>query len=548
MLTSLKISNYALIDHLAMQPSAGLSMITGETGAGKSIILHALEFILGAKITASSIRNGADALEVQALFDLTDVPAEVKADLPDVIDGDEFVVCRTFPREGRGKVLINGRLGTVALLEEIVRKLVNICSQHHHTRLLDARYHLELLDGYCNHGDLLDKAKECYRAWAEKRTELERLQRSQAAGVARREELEAIVADLERLPHLKAGRRSDLDQEIKRISNGERLLQSGQRALQGLADEEGVSARLKEVASAVQEIARLDPGAASILDAFEVAREALAESELAIDRYVASLDLDAESLEALREELSDIARLERKYKTDDAGLCEILSEARSELGALSADSNIRALEQEVKRLHQQALTVGMELRKVRKAAAAGLSKEVAVHLVELNMRDASLTVTFIETDPTLNGIDRVEFLISTNKGAPHKPLVEIASGGELSRVMLVLKKILRERSGVNVLIFDEVDTGISGGVARSVGRMLKDISSQSQVICITHLPQVASLSDRHFLVNKEVSDRAITIVKQLSEEEKVDEIARMLAGYTITDASRASARELIASK
>jgi DNA repair protein RecN (Recombination protein N) len=194
------------------------------------------------------------------------------------------------------------------------------------------------------------------------------------------------------------------------------------------------------------------------------------------------------------------------------------------------------------------LEVGKALRTTRNKGAKELCAAVASDLKELSMRDASLEVRFTESEPTATGLDRIEFLIATNRGEPHAPLQKIASGGELSRVMLVLKKILRERSGVNVLIFDEVDTGISGGVARSVGRMLKEISSQSQVICITHLPQVASLSERHFLVNKEVGERAITVVKQLSEEEKVNEIARMLAGYTITDTSRASARELIASK
>jgi DNA repair protein RecN (Recombination protein N) len=211
-------------------------------------------------------------------------------------------------------------------------------------------------------------------------------------------------------------------------------------------------------------------------------------------------------------------------------------------------SSAAQTERECEQLLAQVKKIAAALHKTREVAARDLAAAVSKDLKELNMSHASFEVRFSQTEPTATGTDRAEFLISTNKGEPFAPLIQIASGGELSRVMLVLKKILRERSGVNVLIFDEVDAGISGGVARSVGLMLKEISTQSQVVCITHLPQVASLSDRHFLVNKEVGERAVTVVKQLSEDEKVDEIARMLAGYKITDASRVSARELIAGK
>lgn len=550
MLNELTISNFAIIDRQSLSFHSGFNVISGETGAGKSIILHALEFILGGKGSPSLIRTGADSLEVQALFDLTVIPEAVRAELPDIVGegDDELVVSRTLPREGRGKVLINGRLGTVSLLEEIVRKIVNICSQHHQTKLLDPRFHLELLDGFCGCSELADAMRDSHRRWTEKRLELERLQEARAKGAARREDLEALVAELSTLPKLKAGRRAELEREVKRIGNAERLISVGQRALELMSGEEGITLGMKELAGSMQELVRLDPGAAAIFSEFESARDALSRSELSIGRFVNSLDVDAETLESLREELSEIARLERKHRTDDAGLLSLRDAAQRELDALSGGEGYGELEREVAALLDAVMKAGKELRKVRTAGAKQLCKAVAQDLSELNMRDATLDVRFTECDPSPAGLDRVDFLISTNKGQPHSPLAAIASGGELSRVMLVLKKILRERSGVNVLIFDEVDTGISGGVARSVGQMLKEISGRSQVVCITHLPQVASLSDRHFLVNKEVGDRAITVVKQLSEDEKVDEIARMLAGYKITEASRASARELIGSK
>ena len=320
-----------------------------------------------------------------------------------------------------------------------------------------------------------------------------------------------------------------------------------QQALALCSGDNGLSIVLKELHNSIAEIARLDPSAESIARDFDRSVDALAECEIALSRYVNSLDVDASLLESLREELSLLARLERKYRQDDAGLLTLLESAQAELYQFDHQKGIRDASQLVEELTTEAHRIGSFLRKERQDAAKTLSASVHKELAELAMPDASLTVCFTPVEPTSSGLDRIEFTIATNKGEPQGPLAKMASGGELSRVMLVLKKILREQSGVNVLIFDEVDTGISGGIARSVGRMLKSISGQSQVLCITHLPQVASLSDRHFLVQKEVGDRALTVVRALSEVEKVDEIARMLAGFTITDASRASARELIES-
>jgi DNA repair protein RecN (Recombination protein N) len=548
MLTELTISNFAIIERQSLSFHGGFNVISGETGAGKSIILNALEFILGGKGSPSLIRTGAESLEVQALFDLAVLPPEVRSELPEIVgEGDELVVSRLLPREGRGKVLINGRLGTAALLEEIVRKLVNICSQHHQTKLLDPRYHLDLLDGFCDKAELLVRMRDAHRAWADKRAELNRVKEAFEQGAVRRSDLEHTRAELEALANLKPGRRKELESEIKRIGNFERLVVLGQKLSDLLSGEEGMSIRLKEVSATMTEMQRLDPSISKIQGEFESARRSLGESEIAVARYVDSLDVDASTLETLRGELSELARLERKYRLDDGGLCDLKARVIRELDQLSGGEGYRELEREVSKILETAQQVGKELRKIRLKGADELCKAVTADLKELNMRDASLKVTFTECEPSPLGIDKLEFLISTNKGEPHGPLIDIASGGELSRVMLVLKKILRERSGVNVLIFDEVDAGVSGGVARSVGRMLKEISKCSQVVCITHLPQVASLSDRHFLVNKEVGDRAVTVVKELTPEEKVDEIARMLAGYKITDASRASALELITS-
>jgi DNA repair protein RecN (Recombination protein N) len=549
MLSELTVSNFAIIERQSLTFHPHFNVISGETGAGKSIILNALEFILGGKGSTTLIRSGAEQMEVQALFDLSGTPQSIRADLPEIVgEGDELVVSRTQPREGRGKVLINGRLGTVSLLEEIVRKLVNICSQHHQTKLLDAKYHLELLDGYADNARLSEKVQEAYGVWHTAKCELLSLQTLESSGAQRREELQHTIEELKALPNLKPGRRTELEGDIKRIGNFERLNQAGQRALDLLTGDEGLGVKLREVSAVLAELRRYDAATATIINDFEVARDALTRSELAIGRYVHTIDADTSSLEDLREELSELARLERKYRTDDAGLCERREKAQDELARLGGGLGLQALEKDVASKFAAFKSLALDLRKVRQKAAKTLMTSVTDALAELNMADARLEVRFGECDASAKGIDRIDFLMSSNKGESHGALSQIASGGELSRVMLVLKKVLREQSGVNVLIFDEVDTGISGGVARSVGRMLKDIASQSQVVCITHLPQVASLSDKHFLVQKEIGDRAVTVVRALTDGEKVDEIARMLAGFTITEASRASARELIESR
>jgi DNA repair protein RecN (Recombination protein N) len=549
MLTELTISNFVIIDRQSLTFDEAFNVISGETGAGKSIILNALEFILGGKASPAMIRAGAEQLEVQALFDLSCIAESIRSDLPDIVgDDDELLVSRTLPREGRGKVLINGRLGTLSLLSEIVAKLVNICSQHHQTRLLDARYHLELLDGFCGNEGRVEEMRAVYREWSEKRSQLLKLKESLAATAARREELEQIDGELSGLTELRSGRRLELEREIKRIGSFERLLQSAHQVQELLGGDEGVSQRLKEISSLLHEMSRLDPGAAILVRDFEQACTGLLDSEFALSRYLSSLDIDASVLEDLRFELSEIARLERKYRRDDAGLCALRDEVQRELRGVATEGGLHELQKELDEVRSRVDTLGATLRKERQAGAKRLCTAVEADLRELNMVDARVQVAFTPVEPCADGTDKVEFLIASNKGESFAPLSKIASGGELSRVMLVLKKILRERSGVNVLIFDEVDSGVSGGVARSVGLMLREIAQQSQVICITHLPQVASLSDRHFLVQKQVGDRAITVVSQLSDEEKVEEIARMLAGYKITASSRASARELIESK
>ena len=277
----------------------------------------------------------------------------------------------------------------------------------------------------------------------------------------------------------------------------------------------------------------------------EQALDGLREFEVEIDKYASSIDVDQDELNAKRDLLAEIARLERKYRTDDAGLLELRERVQKELLEINDPESFDRLKVQVDEAKNEALNLAKKLSKNRKKASESLCKQVVVELKELNMPESKLEANFEETELGVNGIDRLELLISTNKGMPCRPLKNVASGGELSRILLVLKKILRDKSGVNVLVFDEVDTGISGSVARAVGEKLKALSEHSQVLCITHLAQVASLGDHHLLLTKEMGENTKTTIKPITGDARIDEIARMLAGHKITKASRESAKELL---
>lgn len=545
MLVELKIANFAIIEEQSVLFGPGLNVLSGETGAGKSIILSALELILGGRPRPHAVRHGADALEVEALFDLTRVNERTVAELPDCAQGEELSIVRTVGANGRGRVYINGRIGTVALLEEVVSRLVNICGQSQHVRLLDPAYHLTLLDSFAdNEALLLDYTKR----YAEYRTIADRLHSREADQRRlrlRREELSQTVKELTAI-ELVEGMRQSLEERVSRLGNAERLLAGVQTAEQVLTDDQGVLASLRSATHQLSELGRLDGALGSIGEQLTTAQLMIREAVRDLDAYAASLDVDEQQLERLRDQLAEVARLERKYRTNDAGLVTLLREVSDELTKLEDEEDTEALQEKLHYAFIAADQIATALSQRRTAAGKELSATIERELAEVNMKGARLVVDYA-TLPELasTGRERAEFLLSSNKGEALRPLRQIASGGELSRILLVCKKVLRDRSGVNVLVFDEVDTGISGGVARAVGLKLKALARDSQVICITHLPQVASLADTHLLVTKIQDERARSVVRVLSEEERVTEIARMLAGAEITRAARESARELL---
>lgn len=589
MLRELHIRNYAIIEEQLVSFGEGLNVITGETGAGKSIVLDALQLLFGGRASADSIRDGADELEISATFAVPQARVEL---LPDIARSEELSVARSFARSGRGKVYINGKLATVSLLEEVMRLLVDLCGQSAQVRLLEPKFHLELIDLYRQQGEgarrekvtklgesqssaagastafastavtspafirptvtlpsstqdeLISDYRRVFERWREAQSQLQAARNESSFQESRQLELEDAVAEIEAVRPAK-GLRQDLEQQVQRLGAVEKISSLTAAVAERLEAEDGVIDQLKQAAGELNALLKFDPEAGSLIKILLDAQNSVAEFSFSLERYARGIVGDDEQLEALRERLSLLARLERKYRESDEGLEVLLERFKSELSALSRRKDLKGLEAEERALHAELLTAGANLSKARREAGDHFAKAICKELQEVGMGGATLSLKLEQIEPSPAGMDRVEILFSANKGEPMRQLKTVASGGELSRLLLVMKKALRDRSGVNVLVFDEVDTGISGAVARAVGIKLRGLAEYSQVICVTHLPQVASLASHHFVARKFAKGRTTSLIAEVVKDEQVEEIARMLSGAKVTESSRQSARELM---
>jgi DNA repair protein RecN (Recombination protein N) len=413
--------------------------------------------------------------------------------------------------------------------------------------LLDQSYHRDVLDGFAGHDHLVRSCKESFELWRERSSELAKLEEEARAREGKEVDMTETLKELD-AAKLRPGMRAELEAQVKRLGGAERLLSSSQQLDEALTSEGGLSTQLQRISAEVQEILKIDPEFSSRADLFVAARTHLKEFETAVARYMASLSLDEDQLASAREQLAEVARLERKYRRTDSELVALREELRTALSTIQGGKRIGDLQQEVGRLRSALEKAAASLHESRLKAVKKLCPLVEEGLGCVAMKGSSLEVTLSPSTLGSHGLDRVEFLLSANRGEPMRPLRDIASGGELSRILLILKQVLSDRTGVNVLVFDEVDQGVSGAVARAVGLKLRDLARSSQVICVTHLPQVASLADHHFLVDKLSGDRTVTRVRELEGDVRIEEIARMLAGYKVTPAARESARELLSSK
>jgi DNA repair protein RecN (Recombination protein N) len=548
MLTDISIRNVAIIPELHLAIPKGLTVLTGETGAGKSIIIDAVSLLLGGRASADLIRSGADEATVEAIFILPN-DGRVRKMLDEAgieVDG-ELLVKRIVSRTGRNRVFLNGSMATLALLTEVAGELVNIYGQHEAQTLLRPDNHLELLDGFAGHQALCDRYRLLYD---EHRTVSARLAALREGEMQLARERELLGYQVREIAEAGLSQAEDeaLAAERDILRHSEKLFASSRGAYELLSGGEPAAAPLlAEAVARVREMAAIDRSVSDLVELLDGVRIQLDDAAHTLLGYSERVEADPARLQAIQDRLDLINSLARKYGPTLAQVLERRDEMERQLQRLeqqSADAGDLTLR--LNTLAKELAAVGGELSGARRAAAARLKDAMEKQLHQLAMPHAQFEAAFRDlAEPGPAGFERGEFLFSPNPGEPLRPLARIASGGELSRLMLALKQ-LHPESDVPTLIFDEVDAGIGGATAAVVGEKLRRVASGQQVLCITHMPQVAAHAHSHLMVSKEIaSGRTVTIVTPLEGEDRVQEMARMLGGKTITDTTIDHAREMI---
>lgn len=550
MLEHLTISNYAIAADIDLEFGEGMTVITGETGAGKSITLDALGLALGDRADSAAVRAGAKRAEVTAAFDVADSPA-AKTWLAEreLTESDDCILRRVVSAEGRSKAFINGRPVTLQELRELGETLIDIHGQHAHQRLMHRSAQRELLDAYAGATVLAEEVRTLFSELLDKRTTLERVLANSEEQNAKFQLLSYQVGELDRLD-LGDGELDALDEEHKGLANAEEILAASHRALEAATGEDGAAAIL--LRHAIGQLEHLPQRSHALEEALQMLNSAaiqVDEAAASIQSHVDGFEIDPERLAAVEERLSAIYDIARKHRVPPAELDALAATLRAELAELDGgDERIAALERELTELQARYDESAAKLSAKRKRAAAKLQKAVAAQLAELKMGNCSLELQLKpEEQPTAHGRENVEIRVGTNPGQPLQPLAKIASGGELSRIGLAIQVVCTQTQSVPTLVFDEVDAGIGGGVAELVGNLLRRLGEHGQVFCVTHLPQVACKAHHHYVVSKDDGKRVTaTRMVRLDDDGKVEEIARMLGGIAITEQTLAHAKEMLA--
>lgn len=556
MLKELAIHNFAIIRDLEISFRSGLNVLSGETGAGKSILVGAINLILGSRASQEMIRTGASESAVEAVLTISEASAG-----RDILDGwglecgPELVIRRSINRSGRNRVFINDQAASVQQLQQLSPLLISISGQHEHQLLLDPATHLGLLDTFGGLDPEVREIGKAFSALQEKKDELARTRRARERLAAEMDFLRFQLQELEAAKIL-PDEDTELGREREILKNASVLSESAHRGLGALYSERGaVLERLSEIEKELSAIIRVDPSQQHLLEFIEQARINLKELSHLLQGYAGRIIFDPAKLARTEERLAFLARLGKKYGSSANEMLARLEELRQSVGR-DTDSGIieEELQKALVELRVQYLKKARELSVKRSDAAGRLSIEVERNLAGLDMPRARFSVRFDEpADGSCQeslfspaGIDRIEFLLSANPGEAQKPLAKIASGGELSRILLAIKSLLSRGGEAETLIFDEVDAGIGGRTAELVGIQLKLLARRHQVICITHLPQIACHAGCHYGVRKEASgEETVTSIRMLTEEERCNELARMLGGVAISEKVREHARELL---
>ena len=553
MLQLLSISNIALIDDLRVEFDGALNLLTGETGSGKSIIVDALGVLIGGRFTSELLKSGTERGSIEGLFSLAPNPQlETLLESSGFQNGDELIIRREISSTGRNKIFINNQLATQSLLRDLRPFLVDIHGQGDQQTLFDTDTHLELLDAFAGHAALRGEVAEAYETWNRLQRELATLRKDAAEKFQLVDTLQFQIAELERA-ELLLGEDERLEEERRRLSNVENLTTLCQASYSRIyEDDDAALGRLRQTLKEVAELSEYDSGFRDYLEGLESARAVLEDLSFALRDFADKLEFSPARLATIEDRLAELSRLKRKYGGSIGTCLEHLAQAQDRLRQIeTSDQREEELNTELLKAHQTYLERARKLHKQRVRSAKTLEKAVEEGIAEVAMESARFEVEVAadETDPgriSATGVDRVEFHFSANVGEDVKPLARVASGGEASRLMLVLKTVSNATEFPRTIVFDEIDTGIGGRVSEAVGIKLKRLSQTNQVLCVTHQPQIARFADNHLVVQKEaVKDRTLVSINKLDRAGRVEEIARMLTGAEITDSARRHARELL---
>lgn len=552
MLLQLTISNFAIVSFLELDLRPGMTSITGETGAGKSIAIDALALALGERADPDTVRPGADKADISARFRIDKLP-RVKAWLSEqeLDEQDECILRRTLSREGRSRGYINGTPVPLSQLKALGALLVNIHGQHAHQELQRPEHQRALLDAYAGHHQLLQQASQGYQHWRQLSNERRQLQAEQSHWQAQRQLLEYQVAELDELA-LGEDEYPGLEAEHKRLANGAELLKDCQFALDVLADNDETNALqlLRQGLKTLTELARMDNQLAPVVEMLDGSLIQLEEGHSELSRYLDRLELDPARLHEVEARMGKIMELARKHHVPPAELAGFHRELAGQLAGMAhSDERLRGLEEEVAQARETFLLEAERLSQSRQRYAISLNKKITQSLRQLSMEHGRFEIRVgADADAGFSplGIDRVEFLVSTNPGQPMSPLARVASGGELSRISLAIQVITARKVETPTLIFDEVDVGVSGPTAAVVGKLLRQLGDSTQVVVITHLPQVAGNGHQHFFVSKNTEGNDTqTRMQELDQPSRLQELARLLGGNRITANTLANARDLL---
>ncbi|MFL1467860.1 DNA repair protein RecN [Marinobacter sp. DUT-3] len=550
MLTQLTVSNYAIAERVELQFSKGMTALTGETGAGKSIVLDALGLAMGGRADAGAVRHGAKRADITASFDVSRIDeARNWLEQHELDDEHDCILRRVISKDGRSRAYINGQPCPLAHLKDLGSLLMDIHSQHQHQSLLRKETHRKLLDEYAGVETLAADTRDAWKTWNKTRQRLTERQQNADEAEARLQLLRYQVEELDRMA-LEEGEQESLEQEQEQLSHADTVLQNSQQAALLCTEEDNSAADL--VRQALQQLEHLPTEVPALADTIQMLNEAqiqISEAGDNLRRFVEDYEADPARLTEVEERLSAIYQMARKHRITPEELPELHQRLSAELASLDdGEGSVEQLEVELEGQRNRFNELAGQLSEARQQAAANLDQRIAEELAQLSMPAVQFVTHLNRNDagePAPHGLEDVEFLVSANPGQPARPLAKVASGGELSRISLAIQVVVAQTSTTPTLVFDEVDVGIGGGTAEVVGRLLRTLGNDGQVMCVTHLPQVAAQCHQHLFVSKFTEqDATFSKIETLDDHGRISEVARMLGGVDMTEHTIAHAKEM----